>query len=282
VLHLLYSRFITKALKDMGYVHVKEPFSKLFTQGMVTLGGSAMSKSKGNIVDPDDILRDYGADAARMYTLFVAPPEKDFEWSQQGLEGIVRFLRRIWNFYSKHSERVQPVKAAVAGVKPNGEWDEKALRAVNRLVYRVTTDIEDNYRFNTAIAGMMEFLNDITDYDDQVSSEVMRYALETFAKVLAPFVPFLAEELWATMLGNEPSVHEQAWPEYDESLLQEATVEVAVQINGKFRGTVLVPNGATEDEVRNAVLQNSSFAKYFPQGYKKCFYVKNKIINFIV
>jgi len=122
VLHLLYSRFITKALKDMGYVTVSEPFSKLFTQGMVTLGGSAMSKSKGNIVDPDDILRDYGADAARMYTLFVAPPEKDFEWSQQGLEGIVRFIRRIWNFYCKYADEVKEAVAAESaqGSEPFG------------------------------------------------------------------------------------------------------------------------------------------------------------------
>jgi len=231
VLHLLYSRFITKALKDMGYVTISEPFSKLFTQGMVTLGGSAMSKSKGNIVDPDDILRDYGADAARMYTLFVAPPEKDFEWSQQGLEGIVRFIRRIWNFYCKYADEVKEAVAAPMGKLSEGmsEYDEKALRAVNRLVYRVTEDIEDNYRFNTAIAAMMEFLNEVTDYDEKVSSAVMKTLLETFAKVLAPFVPFLAEELWA-MLGNAPSVHEQSWPQWDESMLQENTVEVAVQI----------------------------------------------------
>lgn len=285
VLHLLYSRFITKALKDMGYVTVSEPFSKLFTQGMVTLGGSAMSKSKGNIVDPDDILRDYGADAARMYTLFVAPPEKDFEWSQQGLEGIVRFIRRIWNFYWKHADEVKEAVAASMGKlsEEMSEYDEKALRAVNRLVYRVTEDIEDNYRFNTAIAGMMEFLNEVTDYDEKVSSAVMKTLLETFAKVLAPFVPFLAEELWA-MLGNTPSVHEQSWPQWDESMLQENTVEVAVQINGKFRGTVVVRNGASEEEVREAVMSSGNFSKYLSKegGYKKCFYVPNKIINFIV
>jgi len=286
VLHLLYSRFITKALKDMGYVTVDEPFSKLFTQGMVTLGGSAMSKSKGNIVDPDDILRDYGADAARMYTLFVAPPEKDFEWSQQGLEGIVRFIRRIWNFYCKHADKVkEAVGVTLAAVpKDMGEYDERALRAVNRLVYRVTEDIEDNYRFNTAIAAMMEFLNEVTDYDEKVSRGVMKTLLETFAKVLAPFVPFLAEELWA-MLGNAPSIHEQSWPQWEESLLQEATVEVAVQINGKFRGTVVVRNGATEEEVKEVVLSSENFSKYFSAGeggYKKCFYVPNKIINFIV
>ncbi|WP_018962949.1 leucine--tRNA ligase [Coprothermobacter platensis] len=282
VLHLLYSRFITKALKDMGYTHVSEPFSKLFTQGMVTLGGSAMSKSKGNIVDPDDILKNYGADAARMYTLFVAPPEKDFEWSQQGLEGIVRFLRRIWNFYGKHAARLEGVNSANENVEAHSEWDSKALRASNRLVYRVTSDIEDNYRFNTAIAGMMEFLNEITEYDDKVSSAVMKEVLETFAKVLAPFVPFMAEELWSTMLGNEPSVHEQSWPAFNEELLEEAQVEVAVQINGKFRGTIIVPNGAPEEDVKNAVLRSGSFTKYFDQGYKKCFYVPNKIINFIV
>ncbi|HHY43431.1 MAG TPA: leucine--tRNA ligase, partial [Coprothermobacter sp.] len=286
VLHLLYSRFITKALKDMGYVTVEEPFSKLFTQGMVTLGGSAMSKSKGNIVDPDDILRDYGADAARMYTLFVAPPEKDFEWSQQGLEGIVRFIRRIWNFYCKHADEVKEAVGVTLEAVPKdiGEYDERALRAVNRLVYRVTEDIEDNYRFNTAIAAMMEFLNEVTDYDEKVSRGVMRTLLETFAKVLAPFVPFLAEELWA-MLGNAPSIHEQSWPQWEESLLQEATVEVAVQINGKFRGTVVVRNGATEEEVKEAVLSSENFSKYFSAGeggYKKCFYVPNKIINFIV
>ena len=285
VLHLLYSRFITKALKDMGYVTVSEPFSKLFTQGMVTLGGSAMSKSKGNIVDPDDILRDYGADAARMYTLFVAPPEKDFEWSQQGLEGIVRFIRRIWNFYCKYADEIKETVAAPMGKLSEGmsEYDEKALRAVNRLVYRVTEDIEDNYRFNTAIAAMMEFLNEVTDYDEKVSSAVMKTLLETFAKVLAPFVPFLAEELWA-MLGNAPSVHEQSWPQWDESMLQENTVEVAVQINGKFRGTVVVRNGASEEEVREAVMSSGNFSKYLSKegGYKKCFYVPNKIINFIV
>ncbi|HHY53785.1 MAG TPA: leucine--tRNA ligase, partial [Clostridiales bacterium] len=285
VLHLLYSRFITKALKDMGYVKVHEPFSKLFTQGMVTLGGSAMSKSKGNIVDPDDILRDYGADAARMYTLFVAPPEKDFEWSQQGLEGIVRFIRRIWNFYCRHADRVKETVGVTLDAVPKdmNEYDERALRAVNRLVYRVTEDIEDNYRFNTAIAAMMEFLNEVTDYDEKVSCGVMKTLLETFAKVLAPFVPFLAEDLWG-MLGNAPSVHEQCWPQWEESLLQEATVEVAVQINGKFRGTVVVRNGASEEEVKEAVLSSENFSKYFSGegGYKKCFYVLNKIINFIV
>jgi len=154
---------------------------------------------------------------------------------------------------------------------------------VNRLVYRVTEDIEDNYRFNTAIAAMMEFLNEVTDYDEKVSSAVMKTLLETFAKVLAPFVPFLAEELWA-MLGNAPSVHEQSWPQWDESMLQENTVEVAVQINGKFRGTVVVRNGASEEEVREAVMSSGNFSKYLSKegGYKKCFYVPNKIINFIV
>ncbi|NPV88544.1 leucine--tRNA ligase [Coprothermobacteraceae bacterium] len=277
VLHLLYSRFITKALKDMGYVHTKEPFSKLFTQGMVTLGGSAMSKSKGNIVDPDDILRDYGADAARMYILFVAPPEKEFEWSQQGLEGIVRFLRRVWSFFVK----CEYVKSHASTTNLSNDTDLRALKAAHRLAYRVTYDIEDNFRFNTAVAAMMEFMNEITGYAEEVTPGVLRHVLEVFVRVIAPFAPFIAEELWS-MLGNEPSVHGQPWPTYDEALLQDEQVEIGVQVNGKFRGTVVVPTGSDEDIVREKVMSDERFRRYLAKGFRKCIYVPNRIINFIV
>ena len=257
ILHLLYSRFFTKVFRDMGLCGFGEPFTNLLTQGMVKKDGETMSKSKGNVVAPEDMVARYGADALRAFILFMAPPDKDLEWNQEGLEGMFRFLSRLWRYVAETAEEGagrtdapipagDPVSAATAALR----------RERHRVVGKVTADIE-RFQFNTALSAMMELLNAAGDYrrsDGARDGELEREVAEVLTLLIAPYAPHMAEELWREVLGHEGSVHRQEWPEWDEAAAAAEEVEVVVQVNGKVRGKLVVPADSDEVSVREAAL----------------------------
>ena len=278
VLHLLYSRFFTKVMADAGMLNVQEPFTNLLTQGMVVKDGAKMSKSKGNVVSPEHIVARYGADAARIFILFAAPPERDLEWSDQGIEGSSRFLHRVWRLVRS----LQPL--AKGGGEPN-EAEQNLQRLVQLTVKRVTHDVDDRFNFNTAISAIMELVNGMHQYRDQqavLHKATVQDSIETLLLLLAPFAPHLTEELWA-QTGHKGSIHSKPWPVYDESMLVQDEVEMVVQINGKVRDRILVPADAGEDAVQEQVLGLQKIQPY-TQGKSiiKTVFVPGKLINMVV
>jgi len=286
VLHLLYSRFIVKVLYDAGYVGFVEPFGALFTQGMICKKTPAgrlekMSKSKGNVVSPDEIIAKFGADTQRLYTLFIGPPEKDAEWSDRGILGASRFLQKFWETVTGNLDRVKGVKAY------HGKGDELAGadRAVNRLTHqtirKVTHDILDSWHFNTAVASLMEFMNVVKDSEAAASPAVMRFALESATQLLSPFVPHVAEEVWE-MLGHKPSIFHTPWPTFDEAQAKADEVEIPVQVNGKLRDRVIVPADATEEDIRKAALAEERIAKHLEgKTVRKVIVIPGRLINIV-
>lgn len=261
VLHLLYARFYTMFLKDIGVVEYDEPFTRLFNQGMITKDGAKMSKSKGNVVNPDELVEHYGADSLRMYQLFIGPPEIDAEWMDSGIEGVYRFIQRVWNLFQRSlADLPEPTK------------ESERLR--HRLIATVTERIE-SFKLNTAVSAFMEYLN-------QVGNKVDRQSLETLTILLAPMTPHLAEELWQ-MLGNQPSVFDAQWPEADPDLLIDELVTVAIQVNGKTRGTVEVAVDAAEDDVKAAMADITAVKNALKdKQIVKTIYVPGKILNLVV
>ncbi|MGB9919319.1 MAG: leucine--tRNA ligase [Moorellales bacterium] len=284
ILHLMYARFFTKVLYDLGLVAVDEPFTNLLTQGMVLKDGSKMSKSKGNVVSPEDIIARYGADTARLFILFAAPPEKDLEWSDAGVEGCHRFLNRVWRLVNSLLPALG--SAAEAGPPENGA-DRELWRLVHRTVKRVTEDIEERFNFNTAISAIMELVNGLYRYrDDLPATEqnpaLLRLAVERLVLLLAPFAPHLAEELWHR-LGYEESVHRQAWPEYDPQALVAEEVEVVVQVNGKVRDRLRLPAGLDQEEARRFALAQEKVQQWLAgKEVAKVVWVPDKLINLVV
>ncbi len=271
VLHLLYSRFFTKVLHDEGLVGFVEPFTNLLANGMVTLNGKAMSKSKGNIVSPDEIAAKYGADAARVFTLFAAPPEKEFDWTDTGAQGVFRFLKRVWIIVYELKDSAGGVgpsqttgddPAHAAGHDPahaaRDDPNRALLRSAHRMVKKITTDIDHHFGFNTAISAAMEMVNDLYRYQGalpevQRSPGAVRQALELLVLSLAPFAPHLTEELWRA-LGHTGSVHDEKWPSWDEGLVRADEVEVGIQVNGKLRDRMMVAAGTSEAALREIAL----------------------------
>ncbi|MCL2882971.1 MAG: leucine--tRNA ligase [Coriobacteriia bacterium] len=308
ILHLLYSRFFTKALRDAGLLDFDEPFANLLTQGMVKLDGETMSKSKGNVVAPEEVVGQYGADVLRLYILFMAPPDKDLEWSKEGLEGIQRFTVRFWRLVHDllglagedslfaGTRAGQP--AAEAGGLPAAEGlgaesraaAERLLRERHRVVGKVTDDIE-RFNFNTAIAALMELTNTASGYlrvsaaaaraADPACQAADRELAETLVRLIAPMTPHLAEELWQKALGKSRSVHLEDWPSYDAVLARADEVEIAIQVNGKVRARITVPSGAPEDGLREAALAAAAelLAGAAP---KKVIVVAGKLVNIVV
>ena len=263
VLHLLYSRFYTKFLYDIGAVDFDEPFHKLFNQGMITgKNGIKMSKSKGNVVSPDDLVRDYGCDSLRMYELFVGPPELDAEWDERGIDGVRRFLSRFYNVVLDQKDK---------DVKETKDL----LKVRNRLVYDVTSRLE-KFSLNTVVSGFMEYNNKLNDMAKK--GGVDKKTLETFIVLLAPFAPHISEELWRE-LGHEDSVFAQEWPSYDEAYLKDDEVEIAVQINGKARTTITI--GA--DDAKDAVIAKAKEAlgDKLNGTVVKEIYVPGRIVNIV-
>ncbi len=250
VLHLLYARFFTKVLFDAGLSQAAEPFSRLLAQGMVYKDGAKMSKSKGNVVTPDEIVEKYGADTGRLFILFAAPPEKDLDWSDQGVEGCHRFLRRIWRLVGDCRDQF----AAGPGSAARGHHELTLERSVHATIKKVTIDIQERFNFNTAISAIMELVNSAYAYRQASATELqnqalLKDALQKIILLLAPFAPHLAEEAWHLLDPKAGSVHRQSWPEYDPAKLVVEEVEIVVQINGKVRGRVTVPAECTEEEL---------------------------------
>ena len=286
ILHLMYARFFTKALRDIGLVGVSEPFQNLLTQGMVLMDGSKMSKSKGNVVSPEEIIKKFGADTARLFILFAAPPERDLEWSEQGVEGAYRFLNRLWRITYLCLEDMPALKQAPR------EWDLAALdrperdlvRSLSQAVKKVTEDLDLRFNFNTAISAIMELVNALYHYREKGGRHagIMGAVLEDLVLLLAPFAPHLAEELWQE-LGKEGSVHQAVWPGYDPEALALDEVEVVLQVNGKVRGRITVPSTMSQDEVQDTVLSMDR-AKQMVEGKTvvKVISVPGKLVNIVV
>ena len=246
ILHLLYSRFFTKVLKDAGLINADEPFKNLLTQGMVIKDGSKMSKSKGNIVSPEEIVKKYGADTARLFILFASPPERDLEWSDQGVEGAARFLNRLWRIVGHYAEIAMTAPTGYDAATLTDE-EKELRRALNATIRKVTDDIADRFNFNTAISSIMELVNALHAYRDAATEShpaLIRETLEALLRLLAPFAPHITEELW-NLTGHADSVHRQSWPKWDAEALKTATVEIVVQINGKVRDKLTVPSEIT-------------------------------------
>jgi leucyl-tRNA synthetase len=292
ILHLLYSRFYSRVMKKFGLVKYKEPFTRLLTQGMVIKDGAKMSKSKGNVVDPADMIKKYGADTTRLFVLFASPPEKELEWSDQGVDGSFRFLGRLWRIVM---ENLDIIEGARSGSKGDGADLSAAGRSLRRKVHqtikKVTDDIENRFHFNTAIASVMELVNEMYSFisamgEDRKISDSDSLAFKDSAEkailLLSPAVPHIAEELWEAV-GNKPSVVNAPWPDYDDELAREEEITIVVQVNGKVRGRLVVDAGITDEKAREKALMDENVKKYTEDAeIKKMIVVPKKLINIVV
>ncbi|MCK5218051.1 leucine--tRNA ligase, partial [bacterium] len=285
ILHLLYSRFFTKFLHDQGLLDFDEPFKALFTQGMVLKDGQVMSKSKGNTVAADDMISRFGIDTTRGVILFAAPPERELEWSDQGVEGIHRFIKRIWTFYYHWRDEMRKAPVEITGNLSGA--GRSIRRKLHQTIRRVTEDLDNNFKFNTAIAAMMELLNELAGLSPETKGSqaghgaLVREAGEVLAKLCAPFFPHLAEELWE-QLGHAPSVFTQTWPEYDASIAAEEMLTIIIQVNGKVRSRIQVGTGISQEELRRSAL-NDERVKAEGKGReaKKVIVVPDKLVNVV-
>jgi leucyl-tRNA synthetase len=285
VLHLLYSRFFMKVFYDMGLVRDVEPFTNLLTQGMITKDGAKMSKSKGNVVSPEDMIQKYGADATRLFILFAAPPEKDLEWSDWGVQGAYRFVKKLYELAYKVSSWAKINTVDLYDTPDSlAEKDRKMLTLLHKTIKKVTEDIEREFAFNTAISFLMELINEFEDYlkagdpDKRVAAEVMK----NVALMMAPITPHLAEEIWQ-LLGGIESVHMQKWPETRQEFLVEKEVVVVVQVNGKTRERLVVDRGTDKETVLKLALASERISKAIAnKEIKKVIFVPDKILNIVV
>ncbi len=300
ILHLLYSRFFTRVLRDIGLAGVAEPFTRLLTQGMVLKEGAVMSKSKGNVVDPDAMIAKYGADALRLFMAFVAPPEKELEWTDAGLEGSFRFIVRVWRVVDHWAAAIRTAPAVSGGE----DWSD-AQRALRRKTHdtirRVTADIEERIHLNTAVSSLMELVNALYAFsegtalgtpgrsgppDGAVESPetlaAVREALDALVVMLSPFVPHVTEELWQ-MLGHEAGLELVQWPSFDEAVAKADAVVVPVQINGKVRARLTVSADATEDELRALALADAAVRTHTDgRTVRKVVVAKGPLVSLVV
>jgi leucyl-tRNA synthetase len=285
ILHLLYSRFWCKVMRDMGLITHNEPIARLFTQGMVQRGGVAMSKSRGNVVGAEEMAQKYGADTGRLYTLFAAPPEKDLEWSEESIEGSWRFLNRVYRLVERHALTLQGVKSGKSHAATLSAKEKILLRKTHQTLRRVTSDFETRWHFNSAIALIMELTNEIylqEPLEKDARPEVRKEVLELLTLMLAPMTPHLAEELWE-MLGHTGGLWRAGWPAFDEALTREEEVEIPVQVNGRLRGKVKVAVGASEEEVVKLAQADAAIAPHLAgRRIVKRIYVPNKLLNLVV
>ncbi|UUV16269.1 leucine--tRNA ligase [Clostridioides difficile] len=280
IMHLLYARWFVKAFKSMGMVDFNEPFKNLLTQGMVLMDGSKMSKSKGNTVSPMDIIDEYGADTARLFVLFAAPPERDLDWSEQGVDGCFRFLNRVYRLVD---ELADVVKKDVEFGELNSQ-DKDMRYTIHSTLKKVTADLSEKFGFNTAISALMELINDMYKYKelDNINEAVIKEGVQTIVTIIAPFAPHLGEELW-TMIGKEGSVFDIDWPKYDEKALVKDEIEVVVQVNGKVRGKLTVNSNISKDEMEKVALEDEKI-KGLVEGKTivKVVAVPKKLVNVVV
>lgn len=279
ILHLLYARFFTKVMHDLELLTPREPFANLLTQGMVIKDGAKMSKSKGNVVDPGDIIKKYGADTVRVFILFASPPERDLDWSDRGVEGAFRFLRRVTRLVDSN---IELIKEAVLSLPEQLSPAEQNLhRFTHQTIKRATDDIARRFQFNTAIAAIMELVNEVSQAGS-VNPAIFKEAIEAVILLLSPFAPHLAEELWEK-IGNRPSVLQQPWPQFDPTAIVEEEILIIVQVNGKLRGKMKVRANASEEDIKAVALMDENVARFISdKEIKKLIYVPKKIVNIVV
>ena len=284
ILHLLYSRFFLKVLRDAGLVDYDEPFSNLLTQGMVIKDGAKMSKSLGNVVSPEEILSKYGADTARLFILFAAPPERELEWSDQGVEGSFRFLNRIWRIV-QHFEPVLAQKVTSYDHSSLNDTDKELRRVLHSSIQKVTSDIETRFNFNTAISTLMELVNALYAYKEaakEPNAGLVYEAISALIRMLSPIVPHITEELWRGAIDAETSVHTQSWPECDEEALKVDNVEIVLQVNGKVRGRLTVPAAATKEELEKIAMADANVKAHIGDAVvRKVICVPGRLVNIV-
>ena len=274
--HLIYARFFTMVLKDMGLLEKSEPFQNLLCQGMVIKDGSKMSKSKGNIVDPVKIIEDYGADVIRLFILFAAPPDTDLEWNDDGIEGANRFLNRVWRMVDNHRSQMLD-----AGCQSNKEDEMQLKRKLHQTIKKITEDL-DRFHFNTAISGIMELVNFISQKLPSISKELTGESLKIVVLLLAPFTPHICEELWQLM-GNKNSIFNSFWPSYDPQLIKEENATIVVQVNGKVRDRLVVPVGTSLEYAKEKIMKNEKILKWTEnKNIENIVWIQDKLINIVV
>jgi leucyl-tRNA synthetase len=285
ILHLLYSRFWCKVMRDLGLIRHNEPAARLFTQGMVLKGGTAMSKSKGNVVGAHEMADKYGADTGRLYTLFAAPPEKDLEWSEESIDGAWRFLNRVFRLIERHAPAVRKARAGVVAPGSATEKEKRLLRKAHQTLQRVTSDFETRWHFNSAIALIMELTNEIyacEPLEEGAHPEIRKEVLELLTLMLAPMTPHIAEEMWE-MLGHSNGLWTAAWPAPNAELAKADEVEVPVQVNGKLRGKLKVAAGAKQDDLVALAKADPGITQHLEGKHIiKVVYVSNKLLNLVV
>ncbi len=302
ILHLIYSRFFTRVFRDLSMTHLAEPFARLLTQGMVLKNGQVMSKSKGNVVDPDDMIQKYGADALRLYVMFVAPPEKEIEWTDAGLEGSWRFLARVWRLADSLAETIGGEGIPAPGTLELNDTERALRRKTHETIKRVTLDLDPRVHLNTAVSAMMELVNELyafcstsrcmpsAEQTENVGAierpgtiAVLKEAIEALVRMLSPFTPHMAEELWEA-LGHADGIVAAGWPEYDEAVAKAEEIVVPIQVNGKVRGRLTVPAGTSEEQLRELAIADVSVKPYLEgKQIKKVVIVSGgKLVSIVV
>jgi leucyl-tRNA synthetase len=272
ILHLIYSRFFTKMMRDLGLIRNSEPAKRLFTQGMVIAEGSKMSKSKGNVVGADMIAEQYGADTARLFVLFAAPPEKEVDWRAEGVDGIYRFLGRVYRFVTRN----------IDSKLESGPSDKKVLRKLHQTLKKITGDFETRWHFNTCISSIMELLNLLYAEEGNISAPALGEVIEKLALMLAPFAPYLSQEIWEEM-GREGPVFRQCWPAFDPELAREEEAEIVVQVNGKLRSRLFVPFGTPKEELEALAMADEKIQPLVAgKQVAKVIAVPDKLVNIVV
>ena len=281
ILHLLYSRFFQRVMRDEGLSDVSEPFTNLLTQGMVLKDGAKMSKNKGNVVDPQELIAKYGADTVRLFMMFAAPPEQALEWSDDGVQGSFRFLKRFWNAVQAHVDG-GPVAALDVAALDAGQ--KELRRKTHQSIAKIGDDLGRRYTFNTAVAASMELLNAVTRFDDKSEGgrAVVHEALEAVTLMLSPMVPHICTALWS-QLGHESALIDERWPEVDESALEADLVEIVVQVNGKLRGRVSVAADADNETIGKQALADPNVQRFVEgKEVRKTIVVPGRLVNIVV
>ena len=280
ILHLMYARFFQMALHDMGLVEKEEPFENLLTQGMVIKDGAKMSKSIGNVVSPAEIIEKYGADTARLFILFAAPPERELDWSDRGVEGCFRFLNRVWRAVYEYAD-LYDAKATESAV--SNDRDKQLNYIMNQTIKRVTDDVGERFNFNTAISAIMELVNEMYKYrEGEINDALYSVVIRNLITILTPFVPHVCEEMWEH-LGNDGTAYEQQWPSYDEDALVKDTIEIVVQINGKNKAKINIPGDATRDDMLKIAEEDETIQELTEgKNVIKTIAVPGRLINLVV
>jgi leucyl-tRNA synthetase len=284
ILHLMYARFFEMVLYDLGLVKHEEPFKNLLTQGMVNKDGKKMSKSTGNVVSPEEILSKYGADTARMFILFAAPPEKELDWSDKGVEGSYRFLNRVYRLVCEYVNELRDESKLGGEIVVNSKDDKELNYTLNATVKKVTEDAGGRFQFNTALSSIMELVNELYRYKalDNINVPLVDKAINEMVIVLSPFVPHICEELWED-LGHAERLFNVSWPSYDEKALVKDTIEIVVQINGKVKEKLVIENNSNKEVMEKTALENDKIKSLIEgKNVIKIIAVPNKLVNIVI